>query len=100
MYEFQSKKLKILLKLYLSKYDNEKRTTTLANLEKEFGYLPGAPDTRALFRYLIDENILIKNGNLWNNAPLYYMNRKELRKLLDLQETIQLYKKIVIYDIP
>ena len=97
--KFKGVKINILLKLYLLDYQSPKKAITLVDMEKRLGYGIGRPDVRQLFKYLINEGALEESDKLYGYR-LFYIEKKILKKIMDAQETLQLYNKCFWKDIP
>jgi len=83
------KRLSILMQLsYMKKFEG-----TMYELEKELGYTAGHPETRQIFKFLRELNILYPSAKIYGHV-VYKIDIKKLCELIESQDFI---KKVSYY---
>jgi len=90
--QLKGQRLKALLELHFSKYNNKNSTGTKCDFERELGYRNAHPGLRDLFDYLICIKAMVK-AKVVMGINFYYINRKELKKLIDVQKLLNAHIK-------
>lgn len=101
--QLKGKLLNFLLRLYVTTdtgLDKMKNAITLASMSKMFGFSPGRPDLRRIFKYMIEHNMLLSEEKTYFGFSKHYINKKLLWKFLQTQDVIKLYERAMYHRRP
>ena len=89
--------LMFLVSLFLTKRFKPQKKQTISKYIKECGFSVFRKDVRMLLTHLIDKDILVEYGEDSFGYGIYYINKKELEKLIDSQPNMSVYDKYYDY---
>ena len=64
----------------------------MSDFEREMGYRNSHPGLRTLFKYLIENGAMVLTHSMVG-VNFYYINTKELKKIIDQQEILNAHIK-------